>query len=71
VISGSNASGRSALTASIQTTSDSLSGYYCRNSHGAPLPESLRQNPFARPRQISKHFRPGVTPLSLRSVTVC
>lgn len=32
----SNASGRSALTASIQTTSISLSGYYCRNAHGAP-----------------------------------
>ncbi|WP_235923612.1 helix-turn-helix domain-containing protein [Brucella tritici] len=32
----SNASGRSALTVSIQTTSLSLSGYYCRNAHGAP-----------------------------------
>jgi len=32
----SNVSGRSARTASIQTTSNSLSGYYCRNAHGAP-----------------------------------
>ncbi|MBX4968671.1 Tn3 family transposase [Rhizobium binae] len=33
----SNVSGRSARIASIQRTSDSLSGYYCRNSHGAPI----------------------------------
>jgi hypothetical protein len=32
----SNASGRPAPAASIQTTSNSLSGYYCRNAHGAP-----------------------------------
>ena len=30
------ASGQSALTASIQTISNSLSGCYCRNAHKAP-----------------------------------
>ncbi len=33
----SNGSGQSELTASIQTTSNSLSVYYCRNAHGAPI----------------------------------
>lgn len=42
----SNASGRSALTVSTQTTSLSLSGYYCRNAHGAL--KTLRRDMAAR-----------------------
>ncbi|WP_352855520.1 helix-turn-helix domain-containing protein [Mesorhizobium sp. M0902] len=46
---------RSALTALIQTLSNSLSGYYCRNAHGAPIKA-------ARERGRKGGRRPKLTP---------